>query len=61
MVGWGGVGEREGGLLLTPSDRADEKRTREGLGPTVRSATIKLCAYAFLWGEQCQIVPWQVL
>ena len=52
-----GVEDREGALLLTPSDKANEKRTGEGHLPTVRRATIKLCVHVFIWGEQCQIVP----
>lgn len=54
-VGWGGVADREGGLLLAPSDRANEKRTRGGLGPTIRRATLKQCVYVFIWDGQYQV------
>lgn len=40
--------DREGALLLIPSDRADEKRTGEGHLPTVRRATkktVRTCIY----------------
>ena len=50
--------DREGALLLIPSDRANEKRSGEGHLPTMRRATKKkLCAHVFIWDEQRQIVP----